>query len=176
MSRFNYCALVLFLLGTTSTSAQSSTAEPSTNGPNRDLTFQLVWLIESDDANRIEYDGAARAGLSEQGFDRLVPAGSAMAPISVGEGVSVRGDSRYGQMSVTTSMLNTTEPDEVQVRIELKTTNQSPVSIQTSTRVPLGRWFLVGAADSRVGIPLHADDGKRSVVIMKVQRGPILLD
>ncbi len=64
----------------------------------------------------------------------------------------------------------------LQIEINVQTDNQTPLSIDTTTRVPLGRWFLVGAAESRVGLPKHSDDGKRGVAIMKIDEGVMLLD
>jgi hypothetical protein len=96
--------------------------------------------------------------------------------VSIGQRTTVCGSSRYGQMSVLTSLLNTTKRDELQISIELQAKNQFPVSIDTTARAPIGRWFLVGGADSRIGLPTHADDGKRSVVIMRIDDGVLLLD
>lgn len=50
------------------------------------------------------------------------------------------------------------------------------MAIDTTARVPLERLFLVGASESRVGIPTHAGDGKRGVAIMKIDDGIMLLD
>jgi hypothetical protein len=72
--------------------------------------------------------------------------------------------------------LNTTEKDQLQIKIQFRTQNQSPLSIDTTTRVPIGRWFLIGSADSRVGLPQHVPDGKRGVAIMKISDGVMLLD
>lgn len=150
--------------------------EAEFGGPTKEVTYQIVLLIESDDQNRKPFDGPARKGLTKAGYDRLVIAGSATAMVSIGEGSSVTGNSRYGQLSITTSMLNTTEENEVQVRIHLQTKSQSPITIDTTARVPLGKWFLVGAADSRVGLPKHTADGKRAVAVMRVDAGVMTLD
>ncbi len=145
-------------------------------GPTKDITYHVVWLIESDDVHRVAYSGPARKGLDAAGYGRLVPAGSATAAVTIGQSSTVRGSSRYGQLSVLTSMLNTTEEQELQVKIQLEVRNESPMTIDTTLRVPIGRWFLVGSADSRVALPKHADDGKRGVAIMRVVDGVNLLD
>ncbi|MEP2310486.1 hypothetical protein, partial [Rhodopirellula bahusiensis] len=147
---------------------QQSAAIPA--GPIKDVTFQALWLIESDDANRIEYAGPARGALSTVGFDRLVPAGSAMASVTVGLDARVDGGSRYGQLQCQVRFLNTTESGEVQAQVEFRTQPQSGMTIATTVRAPVGKWFLVGAADSRTGLPTHSDDGKRAVMIMKVTK------
>ncbi|WP_146519043.1 hypothetical protein [Stieleria varia] len=169
-------ALCLLLLGCNLSLAQDTPNDAKFTGPTKDVTFHVLWLIESDDENRIAYDGPTREGLTAAGYGRLVPAGSAASMVSIGQRANVAGSSRYGQMSVVLSMLNTDEQDELQVKIELQSSNRSPMSIGTTARAPLGRWFLVGAADSRVGLPLHADDGKRAVAIMKIDDGVLLLD
>lgn len=110
------------------------------------------------------------------GYGRLVPAGSATAMVSIGQRSAISGASRYGQMSVLASLLNTTEQDELQIKIDIRSKNRFPVSIDTTARAPLGRWFLVGGADSRIGLPVHADDGKRSVAVMRIDDGVQLLD
>ncbi len=145
-------------------------------GPTKDVTFHVIALIESDDQNRRPYDGPARDGLTAAGFERMVIAGSATAMVTIGQRSEVSGTSRYGHLSVSTSMLNTTDKNEVQVKINLQTRNQSPISINTSARASLGRWFLVGATDSRIGLPVHADDGKRFVAVMRVDDGVLTLD
>jgi hypothetical protein len=146
------------------------------DGPTKDVTYHVIWLIESDDIHRVAYDGPARAGLAAAGYGRLVPAGTATAAVTIGQRSTVTGGSRYGRMSVSTTMLNTTEQNELQVKIDLQTKNKSPMVIDTTVRAPLGRWFLVGAAESRVGLPKHADDGKRGVAIMRIDNGVVLLD
>lgn len=171
-----YFALCLMFLGGNLSLAQDTANDAKFTGPTKDVTFHVFWLIESDDENRIAYDGPARVGLTAAGYGRLVPAGSAASMVCIGQRASVTGSSRYGQMSVALSLLNTDEQDELQIKIDLKSNNRSPMSIDTTARVPLGRWFLVGAADSRVGLPLHADDGKRAVAIMKIEDGVLLLD
>ncbi|MFG0263932.1 MAG: hypothetical protein ACF8AM_02115 [Rhodopirellula sp. JB055] len=153
---------------------QQVVAVPS--GPIKDVTFQALWLIESDDANRVEYAGAAREALTTVGFGRLVPAGSAMASVTVGLDARVDGGSRYGQLQCQVRFLNTTESGEVQAQVEFRTQPQSGMSIATTVRAPVGKWFLVGAADSRTGLPTHADDGKRAVMIMKVNKDVITLE
>jgi hypothetical protein len=155
---------------------QASANESDRNGPIKDVTFDIVWLIESDDANRVAYTGSARDGLTSAGYGRLVPAGAATAAVAIGQRSTVSGVSRYGRMSISTSILNTTEKGELQIEISLQAENQTPLSIDTTTRVPLGRWFLVGAAESRVGVPEHADDGKRGIAIMRIDEGIMLLD
>lgn len=169
-------ALCLLLLGSNISLAQDTPNDAKFTGPTKDVTFHVLWLIESDDENRIAYGGPAREGLTAAGYGRLVPAGSAASIVSIGQRANVAGSSRYGQMSVVLSLLNTDEQDELQIKIDLKSSNQSPMSIDTTARAPLRRWFLVGAADSRVGLPLHADDGKRAVAIMKIDDGVLLLD
>jgi len=42
-------------------------------GPIKDVSFQALWLIESDDANRIEYAGPARESDLADWFPRAVP-------------------------------------------------------------------------------------------------------
>jgi hypothetical protein len=153
---------------------QQSAAIPA--GPIKDVAFQALWLIESDDANRIEYAGPAREALSTVGFGRLVPAGSAMASVTVGLDARVDGGSRYGQLQCQVRLLNTTESGEVQAQVEFRTQPQSGMTIATTVRAPVGKWFLVGAADSRTGLPTHADDGKRAVMIMKVTKNVITLE
>lgn len=140
------------------------------------MTLRVLWLIESEDENRVSYSGSARDGLAAAGYGRLVPAGSATAMVSIGQRSTVRGSSRYGQLSVLTSLLNTTEQGELQIKIEIQSKDRSPILIDTTARAPLGRWFLVGSADSRVGLPTHAADGKRSVAIMRIDGGVLLLD
>ncbi len=169
-------ALCLIFLGCSLSLAQDTLNEPGFAGPTKDVTFRVLWLIESDDENRIAYGGPAREGLTAAGYGRLVPAGSAAGMISVGQHANVAGSSRYGQMSVVVSLLNTTEHDELQIKINLQSKNRSPMSIDTTARAPLGRWFLIGGADSRVGLPLHADDGKRAVAVMRIDDGVVLLD
>jgi hypothetical protein len=168
-------SILIALLGCTPIFAESS-AQPDRTGPIKDVTYHVLWLIESDDANRVAYTGPARNGLTTAGYGRLVPAGTAAASVTIGSRSTVSGVSRYGKMSIATSMLNTTEHGELQIEISLQADNQTPLSIDTTTRVPLGRWFLVGAAESRVGLPTHADDGKRSVAIMRIDDGVMLLD
>lgn len=173
MPRITLC-LVLF--GCNAAFAQDSHDESEFSGPTKDVTLRVLWLIESDDGIRRPYSGPARGGLTAAGYGRLVPAGSATAMVSIGQRTTVKGSSRYGQMSVLTSLLNTTEQDELQIRIDIQLKNRFPISIDTTARAPLGRWFLVGGADSRVGLPVHADDGKRSVAIMRIDEGVLLLD
>lgn len=171
-----YFPMLLALVWFTPALGQELMAKADRRGPTKDVTYQVIWLIESDDAHRIAYSGPARDGLTAAGFGRLVPAGMATAAVTIGQRSTVTGGSRYGQMSVLTSMLNTTEQNELQIDIDLQTENQSPISIDTTIRAPLGRWFLVGAAESRVGLPKHADDGKRGVAIMRIDNGVVLLD
>lgn len=168
--------LCLVLIGCRAAFAQDSPDGPEVSGPTKDVTIRVLWLIESDDEHRKAYSGSARDGLTAAGYGRLVPAGSATTVMSIGKRSSVRGSSRYGQMSVVTSLLNTVEQGELQITIDIQTKNRFPISIDTTTRAPLGRWFLVGSADSRVGLPTHADDGKRSVAIMRMDDEVLLLD
>ena len=172
----NRMILCLVLLGSGAAIAQDSADESSFSGPTKDVTLRILWLIESEDANRKSYSGPARDGLSEAGYGRLVPAGSATVMVSVGQRSTVVGSSRYGQMSVMTSLLNTSEQGELQIKLEIQSKNQFPISIDTTARAPLGRWFLVGDASSRVGLSTHADDGMRSVAIMRIDDGVLLLD
>ncbi len=169
-------ALCLVLLGCSAAFAQDSPDESEFFGPTKDVTLRVLWLIESNDEHRKPYSGSAREGLTAAGYGRLVPAGSATAMMSIGQRSTVRGSSRYGQMSVLTSLLNTTEQEEVQIKIDIQTKNRFPISVDTTARAPMGRWFLVGGADSRIGLPTHADDGKRSVAIMRIDDGVLLLD
>lgn len=154
----------------------SQTVGAKVAGPIKDVTYQIIWLIESDDLNRAEYEGPASNGLRMAGYGRLVPAGFATAAVTIGQPSTVTGGSRYGQLTVLTSLLNTTEEDELQIKIQLRTKNQSPLSIDTTMRAPMNRWFLIGSADSRVGLPKHAADGKRGLAIMKITDGVMLLD
>ncbi|WDQ18212.1 hypothetical protein [Rhodopirellula sp. P2] len=151
-----------------------ATAEAA--APVGNVTYQTLWLIESDDVHRIEYSGPARKALSQAGFGRLVPAGSAMAAVSIGQKSQVGGGSRYGQMTCQVQFLNTTEANELQVEVDLRTRTQPELTVTTIVRAPMEKWFLVGSADSRVGLPTHADDGKRAVVIMKVTDEVMILE
>ena len=175
-------AICLFLLGCHPSIAQETPGESEAAGelevagPTKDVTYRVLWLIESADENRVAYNGPARDGLTDAGYGRLVAAGSATAMVTIGQGSTVSGSSRYGKMSVLTSLLNTTEQGELQIKIHLQTANQSPLSIETTARAPLGRWFLIGGADSRVGLAKHAEDGKRAVAIMRIDDGLLLLD
>ncbi len=145
-------------------------------GPNKDVTYRLLWLIESDDENRLAYQGPANEGLSSAGYGRLVVAGSATAMVAVGQRSSVSGSSRYGQMNMTVSLLNTSDREQFEVKVTVQTRDRSPMSVETTARVPKGRWFLVGGADSQTGQPIYADDGKRAVAIMRIDDGVMLLD
>ncbi|MCC9603066.1 hypothetical protein LOC67_21160 [Stieleria sp. JC731] len=158
--------------------ANSSTLSSAASnvGPTKDVTYQLVLLIESDDENRLPYDGPARSGLSKAGFGRLVQAGSATSMITIGQRSTVSGTSRYGQLSMMSTLLNTTEKNQLQIQIQLKYQNQSPLTIEATARVPVGRWVLVGAAESRSGLPKDASDGRRVVAILKVDDGVMTLD
>jgi hypothetical protein len=173
LPRITFCFV---LLGCRVAFAQDFPDEPEFFGPTKDVTLRVLWLIESDDENRVPYRGPAREGLTDAGYGRLVPAGSATTMVSIGQRSTVRGSSRYGQMSVLTSLLNTTEQGQLQIKIDIQSKNRFPISIDTTARAPLGRWFLVGGADSRVGLPTHADDGKRSVAIMRIDDGVLFLD
>jgi hypothetical protein len=106
----------------------------------------------------------------------LLIASSLASAVTVGQPSTVTGTSRYGQLSALTSLLNTTEKSELQIKIQLRTQNQSPLTIDTTMRAPMGRWFLVGSADSRVGLPKHVADGKRGLAIKKITHGVLLLD
>ena len=154
----------------------NQTSPDGFRGPLKDASFQLLWLVESDDQNRQPYEGPAREGLRNAGFTRLVQAGSAWTSVTIGQKTMTSGVSRYGPMKVSTCMLNTTEKNELQINIELQTSTNTPINVDTTVRVPLDRWFLLAAADSRVGLPLHAADGKRSVLIMRIVEGVTLLD
>lgn len=169
-------AICLVMLGCNLSFAQDTLSEPGPVGPTKDVTYRVLWLIESADENRVAYSGPARGGLTEAGYGRLVLAGSATAMVTIGQGSTVTGSSRYGKMSVLTSLLNTTEQGALQIKIDLQTANRSPLSIETTARAPLGRWFLIGGADSRVGLPKHANDGSRAVAIMRIVDGVLLLD
>lgn len=171
-------ALLLTAITSSLAFAQNQDAQtpPEFSGPTQDVTYHVVLLIESDDQNRQPYDGPAREGLTAAGYDRLVIAGSATAMVAIGERSALTGNSRYGQLSVTSSMLNTSRENEVQIEIKLHTGNQSPITIDTTARAPLGRWFLVGATESRSGIPKHAADGKRAVAVMRIDDGVLTLD
>lgn len=177
MNRY-LAALLLATISSTLAFAQNPDAKPAPDftGPVKDVTYHVVLLIESDDQNRLPYDGRARDGLTAAGYDRMFIAGSASAIVTIGQRSSVSGTSRYGRLTVSTSMLNTTEENEVQVKVNLQTTNQSPITLDTTARTPLGRWFLIGATDSRVGLPKHASDGKRSVAVMRIDDGVLTLD
>lgn len=74
------------------------------------------------------------------------------------------------------SLLNTSDHDQFEIKINLQTKDRSPMSVETTARVPKGHWFLVGGADSRTGQPIYADDGKRAVAIMRINDGVMLLD
>ncbi|OYP34160.1 hypothetical protein [Rhodopirellula sp. MGV] len=179
------CVIACAMVGIASTFAQEPNAGPGSTrfddsamfaGPTQDVTYQVIWLIESDDANREAYSGPASGGLTEAGYGRLVRAGSATAAVTIGQPSTVTGKSRYGQMSVLTSLLNTTEQDKLQIKVQLRIQNQTPLSIESTMRVPMDRWFLIGSADSRVGLPKHDADGKRGLAIMKITDGVLLLD
>ncbi len=156
--------------------AQKPSDDTTFAGPNKDVTYQLLWLIESDDENRREYQGPAVEGLSSAGYSRLVVAGSATAMVSVGQRSTVTSASRYGQMSMTMSLLNTSDNNQFEMKISVLTKDRSPISIETTARVPKGHWFLVGGGDSRTGQPIYADDGKRAVAIMRINDGVMLLE
>ena len=165
------------LLGLSSVMAQSpGDSNGQSASPIKDVTYQIVWLIESDDENRIAHEGPASDGLQAAGYGRLVPAGSATAAVTIGQKSTVTGTSRYGQLTALTSFLNTTENNELQIKVQLRTQNESPLTIDTTARVPMNRWFLIGSAGSRTGLPKHVADGKRGVAIMKITEGVMLLD
>ncbi|TWT73956.1 hypothetical protein [Allorhodopirellula solitaria] len=168
--------LVVSVLVASGAMAQKSSDETKFSGPNKDVTYRLLWLIESDDENRRSYQGPAREGLSSAGYGRLVVAGSATAMVAVGQRSSVMGTSRYGQMTTTLSLLNTSDRNQFEIKINMLTKDRSPTSLETTARVPKGRWFLVGSADSRAGQAIDADDGKRAVAIMRIDEGVLLLD
>ena len=146
------------------------------DGPLKDVTFQIRWLIESDDMNRKPYEGPARNGLADAGFGRLVNAGSLTSSVTIGQKSVVTGGSRYGLFTTSLSMLNTTDNNALQVKIDLQSKSKTPIVIDTTVRIPLNRWVLIGAADSRVGLPVHETDGRRGVMIMRVIDGVQLLD
>jgi len=177
MNRF-HVALLLAAITASPVLAQNENARttPEFAGPTKDVTYHIVLLIESDDQNRLQYDGPARDGLTAAGYDRMVIGGSATAMVTIGQRSGVTGTSRYGQLTASTSMLNTTEENEVQVKIHLQTENQSPITIDTTARAPLGKWFLVGATDSRIDLPKHVADGKRAVAVMRIDDGVLLLE
>jgi hypothetical protein len=174
--RLPLCALCFIILGCNSSFGQDIPNESAFSGPTKEVTFRVLLLIESEDANRITYNGPAREGLTAAGYGRLIPAGSAIGMASIGQHASVTGSSRYGQMSVQTTLLNTTEQGTLQIKISLQTDNRMPISIDTTAKSPLGRWFLVGGAESRIGLPTHANDGMRAVAIMRIDDGIMLLD
>ena len=147
------------------------------SGPTTELTYRLLWLIESDDQNRKPYSGAARNGLQKAGYDRMVVAGAVASMTSVGQSsVVVGAGSRYGVLRAKTSFLNTTQRRQLQTKLSVECSSKSPVTFETTARVPLNRWFLVGAATSQAGAPLHEADGKRSVIIMRVDDGVTVLE
>lgn len=179
------CSMALALVFTTVTQGFPQSPQPASHsdqpasksaGPIQDVTFELVLLMESDDQNRTPYDGPAAKGLDKAGYGRMVIAGSATAMVTIGQPATVTGSSRYGQLSVTANLLNTTRQNEVQVRIHLQTRNESPVTIETTARVPMEKWFLVGSADSRLGLPKATADGKRSVAVMRINHGVLVLE
>lgn len=145
-------------------------------GPLKDATYELLWLIESDDENRRTYEGPARKGLTEAGFGRLVYAGATQAGVTIGQQVIATGVSRYGPLTTRISLLNTTASDHLQIKVSLQTNAKTAVALDTTVRVPLGRWFLLGSAETRAGLPKHASDGRRSVLIMKLSEGVKTLD
>ncbi len=168
--------LLLSVLVASNVMAQKPTDDTEFVGPNKDVTYRLLWLIESDDENRLAYHGPASDGLSSAGYGRLVVAGSATAMVAVGQRSTVMSTSRYGQMNVMMSLLNTSDRDQFEVKINVQTKDRSPMNIETTARVPKSHWFLVGGADSRTGQPIYADDGKRAVAIMRIDDGVMLLD
>ena len=149
-------------------------------GPKRDLTYHLVWLIESDDANRPAYEGPARGGLDERGFGRLIAAGDASTTVSVGSPVDLLCRGRYGKMSVNLTLLNSYDADQVQINAMVQfgqpAGREPPLKIHTVTRLPIDRWVLLGSTTSMVGSPRFAIDGKRSVLILRLGEGIPLLD
>ena len=156
--------------------AQDLEGADTNSGPLRDATYQVVWLIESDDENRPAYEGQARDGLTEIGFGRLVVAGSVLAGTTIGTPSTVAGESRYGAMQINMQMLNTTRKGEVQVKLKIETKSPAPLQLSTTARVPMGTWAILGASNSRVGVPKAAIDGKRGVVIVRVHEGIVTLD
>jgi len=111
-------AFGLVLIASCLASAQTTTKGSPTTfsgvvGPVQDVTYEVIWLIESDDVNREPYDGPAVEGLESAGYGRLVQAGSATAAMTVGKPSSVAGTSRSGQLTALTSLLNTTEKNEL---------------------------------------------------------------
>lgn len=168
--------LILFVTTAYGQAPTTNTSPQLVSGPIKDVTYQVIWLIESDDANRAVYEGPASKGLENAGYGRLVTAGSATAAVTIGQQSSVAGNSRYGQLTVLTSFLNTTETGELQIKLQFRVQNQSPLSIDSTMRAPMGRWFLIGSADSRAGLPKHTADGKRGVAIMKITDGVLVLE
>ena len=174
------CIGTVFLIAMVASSYAQVTNLPAvvaTNaGATPDVNFQILWLVESDDENRMAYAGPARKGLSAAGYGRLVQAGSGAAPVSVGLPATIVGSSRFGQFSVMVTTLNTTLANQVQVKVSAKTRSESPLEIDTTARAPFGRWFLLGSSDSHVAVPKHQATGTRGIVIMRVDQGIVLLD
>jgi len=65
-------AVGMLLIASSLASAQSTTQVPLPTsdrviGPVKDVTYQVICLIESDDANRESYEGLAGEGLKSAG-------------------------------------------------------------------------------------------------------------
>ncbi len=169
--------LFLLAMAVTGLGQEPGLPSPSTTAvATQDVNFQVLWLVESEDEHRVAYAGPARKGLTAAGYGRLVQAGSAAAPVSVGLPATITGSSRYGQFSMTVSTLNTTLTNQIQVKVNAKSRSASPLEIDTTARAPLGRWFLLGSSDSDVAVPKHRATGTRGIVIMRVDQGILLLD
>ncbi len=143
--------------------------------PMKEARVQVLWLIESDDANRAVYDGPAADGLASAGFGRLVIGASNVLTTSVGQRAMVSGTGRYGSLNVSLTLLNTTDVGELQIAAKLQTQTPSPFQLDTTTRVPVGRWVLLGAAETRAIHPTHVQDGHRSVMILRIDPGVLVL-
>ncbi|WP_168565765.1 MULTISPECIES: hypothetical protein [Crateriforma] len=141
----------------------------------KEARVQVLWLIESDDANRAVYDGPAADGLASAGFGRLVIGASNVLTTSVGQRAMVSGTGRYGSLNVSLTLLNTTDVGELQIAAKLQTQTPSPFQLDTTTRVPVGRWVLLGAAETRAIHPTHVQDGHRSVMILRIDPGVLVL-
>ena len=144
--------------------------------PTKEVTIELIWLLESNDENRAAYVGPGVASLQKAGYGRMVRAGDLSAAVSIGKRTSLTGSSRYGTMQMIASLLNTTSANEVQVDIELDLKATSSSKLNTTVRVPVGRWLKLSSSASRVATPKFEQGAARAVVIMRVNQGLQLLD